>query len=813
MESLTHAYLRLIDKLEVNDKVANCKAALLHQAQSRNIKPEEYMAQHREDIVKIYKQADLSVICDLMDIGYSWREVMENYANNPMIINEYDDAALIKQYTDEVIELVNAERRKRSKTDFVEASDAFERIKKNLSKKYMDDDNSFSEYHDGEIVISMLVNEGYPEKTVADVLMKNTEHDEIYIKSLMEKCMVVKRAYSDIQAAPPLAKARNEFDVYRSLAKEHMAKLGIKTLSYSDDMAIFEQLKAIKLPDKFIRTAMLKASPVANEPGRKNEAYVEAVLSGDSNHSEFSDGLARQPVVDVEQEYKALIEIYNSKLKKKGITDGVKEGINRVYFDTLAVKELFNKHYSEADIVRVLKEFSPEDAARSFPGYTLWVMTKARKLIEKEEYILSKPPIILPEGSYSEVIAQGFAPKDIIISLLQKRLELNPSMRHVLHKNFVDKDLAESALSRYPDFDLDAMRGVFANFPRAIILSGSKMGEEKNYVENVVETAKKRIDKQKEANKESEQLKEAFRQKQDVLHQGVTGETASMKMPIYHVGRAALSMMQNNTDEMVLRKMIISNVDAPEDQMEAITNSIIKKNREVLNRMKIVEEHIPSGQDKSVSARIFYLNRLALQHELRKSINASMDPEIVKDMLAAKVYKKSEIKEVVQELSPIAAQPGRGQDYYLDYVYPTAVSLLRTEKEKLKTYHPSPRQQKEENADREYEYHKQQILEAIALPFETAMDVLIAETMLLQGYPEYEIAGALDECSPCRENQENYGLSVTKNAASKSIVEERETVIETTTENTYEDNSLVNSRVLSRNVTENIRTTVVEGGS
>ena len=93
MESLTHAYLRLIDKLEVNDKVANCKAALLHQAQSRNIKPEEYMAQHREDIVKIYKQADLSVICDLMDIGYSWRDVMENYANNPMIINEYDDGS------------------------------------------------------------------------------------------------------------------------------------------------------------------------------------------------------------------------------------------------------------------------------------------------------------------------------------------------------------------------------------------------------------------------------------------------------------------------------------------------------------------------------------------------------------------------------------------------------------------------------------------------------------------------------------------------------------------------------------------------
>ena len=85
---------------------------------------------------------------------------------------------------------------------------------------------------------------------------------------------------------------------------------------------------------------------------------------------------------------------------------------------------------------------------------------------------------------------------------------------------------------------------------------------------------------------------------------------------------------------------------------EQTVYNFIKKNREVLNRMKIVEEHIPSGQDKSVSARIFYLNRLALQHELRKSINASMDPEIVKDMLATKVYKKTEIKDVVQELSP-----------------------------------------------------------------------------------------------------------------------------------------------------------------
>lgn len=97
----------------------------------------------------------------------------------------------------------------------------------------------------------------------------------------------------------------------------------------------------------------------------------------------------------------------------------------------------------------------------------------------------------------------------------------------------------------------------------------------------------------------------------------------------------------------------------------------------------------------------------------------------------------------------------------------------------------------------------------IVLPFDPAMDTLIAETMLLQGYPEYDIARALDEYSPCHDIQENYGLSIirrvenmtAKVAAGKEDVEENHT-----------GDVLDKSRVLSRNITEAL-TQAAEGGN
>ena len=90
----------------------------------------------------------------------------------------------------------------------------------------------------------MLVKDDYSQYTIEKVLLNN-HYPEDYIKGLLEKSMVIKKLYSDIKKAPPIANAKNEFDIYRAMAKEYMGKLGIKTMSYNDDLAICQQLKSL----------------------------------------------------------------------------------------------------------------------------------------------------------------------------------------------------------------------------------------------------------------------------------------------------------------------------------------------------------------------------------------------------------------------------------------------------------------------------------------------------------------------------------------------------------------------------------------
>lgn len=771
MESLEHAYYRLLSESGFTEAIQNIKQNIINASEGS---AENALSERKEEIIDAYKKMDLSIICDLLEMGYSWRDVIENYTSNPFILHELDIQHEVQQYTDSVIELVNDERMNRLTQDYDDAQRVFTSYRTSLNNKYVDDDRyqQYREYRDGEIVINMLVHDGYTEATISRVLIDN-DYDEAYVKGLLEKCMDVKRLYIDISQALSLDNSKNEFDVYRSMAKEYMAKLGIKVLSYSDDLAIMQRLKGLKFPDNYLKSSFLKASPVAHEPGRNATAYVEAILSGDAQHKEFHDGLNREPVMDVEQQYKAVIELYNESLKQKGITNGIQEGVNRAYYDCLTARELFKQHYLEIDVLQAIKDFSPEKDNPAFPGYALWLLDKVKKLINKEESVLSREKIDLPLGSYKEVLAAGFTPRDIVLSILQQRIELNPSLQNKLYMPFVDKDLAESALIRYPDFDREALKGILADSPRSILLSGTRMSEEKNYVDNVIKTTEKLLESRLKERTSYHALQEKFREKQAASYQGITGETADMKISTYHVGRTALSMMRDGCDEVSLRKMIISNIP---DVDEAIADDIIKQNKEVIRRISVIDKYV-NISNLDGSAQDFYLARMAKQHSVRMSINASMDPEIVKDMLANN-FKRSEIRDVVQQYSPIISQPGRGSDYFISYVYPTALTLLRTEQEKLAKYHPQPRTQKAGTIEEEYAYHKDQILAAIALPFSPVMDVMIAETLSVQGYYEEDIKRLLEESSPCRNLQTDYGTSILKRVENNLQLQQQEAVME-----------------------------------
>lgn len=66
----------------------------------------------------------------------------------------------------------------------------------------------------------------------------------------------------------------------------------------------------------------------------------------------------------------------------------------------------------------------------------------------------------------------------------------------------------------------------------------------------------------------------------------------------------------------------------------------------------------------NLSAEDFYIQELHDQYKKRHYIKSSMDVDAVKKMLAEGRFNGRQIREAVQNLSPIAIEPGRDASYY-----------------------------------------------------------------------------------------------------------------------------------------------------
>ena len=74
--------------------------------------------------------------------------------------------------------------------------------------------------------------------------------------------------------------------------------------------------------------------------------------------------------------------------------------------------------------------------------------------------------------------------------------------------------------------------------------------------------------------------------------------------------------------------------------------------------------------------------------------------------------------------------------------------------------HHRPRNEHEDGADKEYEYHLWNMRSSFFLPYESFMDRLIAEAMLVQGFEPAAIGEAIQKHSPCANGKEGYGLGI-----------------------------------------------------
>lgn len=791
MESAASAYRRLMREESFQEAAKTLFRQMQKLAQTAGTDFESYKREHWQELEKLYLPQDLKAICDLLDKGYSLREVTEAYTDQNLFAMDMGSTDLVKIYEDKVLGLVNNERQKRSGAEFDRANKAYHDYASAADKKYDHHEKVNPDYRVGEIVIAMMMRDGFAESTIVDVLESNADHDSAYIKSMMEKCGHVKQAYLDIERAGSLDDARNEYDVYRTFTKGYMARTEAKFLTYEDELEIVKTMQAEDFPEEFLKNALMKASPVALEPGRDANAYAEAVLSGDNDLAK-GHSLNGESIVGCNDYYMDFIETAQKDLLEKGIVQGITDD-NRPYYDCLAVRQLLQKHYPEKDIMMAINKFSGRMTG-SRPNYAIWMLEKAKKLMKKEQNWMQKNLPKIEKGmTYAQLAAAGIAAVAIVAGILHERLALNPSLEQNLHATFLDKDLAEACLNRYPDFDKEALQGVFADSPRAIVMSGNRSFKEQEYGERIVAEAEKRLAKHSHQVQEQKSVFEEFNKQHGLSYQGITPQD---NVSAFHYGRTALQLMIKGYDEFAIRNAILL-TDAPEDRPpEKFADEIIDKTRKVHGRLQNIKNYVDTNEVPAKmpeTAADFYQQRIHQEYSRRHFVKSSMDVDIVKDMLAYGKWTGRQMREAIMEFSPIAIEPGRDAGYFADYVLPNAKNRLMDEKDKLNNYHPVPRQQHSDSAAEEYDYHRDRILQAIDLPFNSQMDELIAETMLIQGFDVMELADVIQQNSPCQDGQESYGLNLVNHARyKKSAIQEAEerempagqTLVRTITETT-----------------------------
>jgi len=712
----------------------------------------------------LFFKKDLNVFCKLLDAGYSLKEVLEVHRKKSFLSTQFTNEKLLNNYADNVLGHVNRERILRTGKLYDLAKNLYLEKINSLPDKYASySKDKFNAFHEGSIVISMMIDHNFFPEVIEEVLRRNSIYanvDENYIHDVMEKCRNIQHAYIDIQKMVSPSEVRTEADAYRYFAREYMTHTHTKILSGRDDQRIVARMYTEKFPKEIILSALAKASPVAMEPGRTQDKYISSLINlvekDYASKKEFA--LKQYPVTAALYEEK--MDRLDQRLKEKGYSFGVEK--NRSYYDAMVAKELLEEKQSTANISRVIVEKSPlavkknpQNPNKTPETYANWIVSASKKVIRAEKNLLAWENKDIPTStSYKKLIEAKITPIDLFKQALHERIKTYPSISARLTAPFLDKDIAEKLLTKYPDFDKFQLHEVIKqNSPRALM-----PGIPENYAVKVIDEVEKRIEATRKKETYTKTVQEEYNRQCGLASEGVNIDS---HMSLYQDGRAALRMLLNHIDPLDVRNAIV----AAATTAAVITpllyaDNVLQGAEAVYQRIHDLKEYTPVENPKT--AEETYKNKLVKLYTEKKFLQSSMDAAIMKDMLLENQYRTSEIKQAIQKNSPIAIEPGRDNKYE-SFIEAQAKQKISQERLKLYHYKPVPRIEHEEDAKKEYEHHCKEIKKAIELPFSSQMDLLIAETMLIQGFTSNLVTEVLKE-SPCVASQKNYAVSIVRKA-------------------------------------------------
>ncbi len=621
----------------------------------------------------------------------------------------------------------------------------------------------------------------------------------------MEKALQVKNAYLSIEEAPAFGQGKSPVAVYRSYLKRYMAEKGCALLSFADERAVTQQMQEDGFPQKFLPQAIQKGSPVVKEPGRLEDKYIEALLY-DGAVKETTTEKADVSALDM---YKNRIEAYDKAFRRSGHDGGITSNF-RKYFDCLAVMSLIRKNRTDDEIEKAIIEGNPHIEKGREQSYAQDLLEKARRLIQKQQEWLEKVEEKLPTGkTFKELFALEYSVQAIWKYLLQERLELNPSYAGRLWEKGVDRDIAETCLLRYPDIDRKSLHDVIGQSPRAILLEKTGLAESIDYADEIIDSVAEQMAENAAQLAEEDALEEEYSRQMELSAEGLDFDTTSE----YQCGQGALQLMMHGYDTLAIRNALLKKMNQHKKEANTMgaksaapyVDGILQRVRNAYSRILTIKAYEQGKDIKENAAEAEYKAEMKKIWQKNKVMRPADDESITAKLLAR--HKKELVIAALLACSPWTVMPGVSGLYVEHYLIRKAQQEILNAQRRLAKEKPRGRDKKSENISEEYREEREAIQKRhTLLPYNMKMDELVAMSLLMAGFSTVAVGRVLDEESPCRDSQQNYGVSVA-NRAHKTVF----STITVEEENRNETWAGIETPTRRRTITETVYTGGVNG--
>ena len=769
---------------------------------------QEVRERHEQEIASLFAPADQEALNSLLDQGFSERDAHEFMQDDGYFVQQIKESQYADRYANNLFRAVAEERGIKADADIEDCEKAAEEFSKLLDST-QDKATGWNFHAEGQVAIYLLVQEKYMPETVYDVMdgrlhsYERAPVDEL--EKLMEKAQQVKNAYLSIEEAPAFGQGKSPVAVYRSYLKRYMAEKGCALLSFADEQAVIRQMLEDGFPQKFLPQAIQKGSPVAKEPGRLEDKYIEALLY-DGEVKETTTAKADVSALDM---YKNRLETYDKAFRRSGHDGGI-TGNFRKYFDCLVTMSLIRKNCTDEEIETAILEGNPHIEKGRERSYGQDLLEKARRLIQKQQEWLEKVEDKLPAGkTFKELMALEYTVQAIWKYLLQERLALNPSYAGQLWQKGVDRDIAETCLLRYPDIDRKALHDVIGQSPRAILLEDTGLAEAHDYADEIIDSVVEQMAENAAQLAEEDALEEEYSRQIELSAEGLEIDTVNE----YQCGQGALQLMMHGYDTLAIRNALLKKTSQQNIKSKSTgaksavpyVDGILQRVRNAYSRILTIKAYEQGKDVQENAAEAEYKAEMKKLWQKNKVMRPADDESIMARLLAH--HKKELVIAALLACSPWTAMPGVSGLYVEHYLMRKAQQEILNAQRRLAKEKPRVRERKSDSISEDYREEREAIQKRhTLLPYSMKMDELVAISLLMAGWNTLAVGRVLDEESPCRDSQQNYGVSVA-NRAHKAVF----STITVEEENRNETWAGIETPTRRRTITETVYTGGVNG--